>query len=280
MMPQSTPLVPYRTQSGGYSWTDIWGRFQRERVIFISDFIDEQAANKIIATLLFFAEGPDRSKKVTLYFNSPGALQQPGWAVFDAMMNVPYNITTVNFGLATGMGAFLCAAGHTRTALPNSRFLIQYTGLEEVYRGQASDIKLMVANNKRLNNRMVLELMRITGQKEDRIREDLKRDFYLSSDEAVRYGIIDGVTVAKAKRPLAIRKNEVWKPTGFGAFEGEIQTYQDKVKQVGRQEYIVDREEEPAGKPKAAPPAPRAPSPPSRPVDDEGPGPDAGAGMM
>jgi len=243
MMPQSTPLVPFRTPGGVHQWMDIYGRFQKERKIFVSDFIDDQAANKIIATLLFFDRGDDNTKPVSIYFNSPGALQKPAWAVYDTMQQVRYNITTINLGLATGMGAFLCAAGHKRIALPNARFLVQYTGMEDVFQGQASDIALEVKQNKWLNNRMVTELMRLTGQTEEQIRGDLKRDFYLSAAEAVRYGLIDRIPFLDRKAPLVVRKGEVWSPTGFGAFEGEKQTYQDKWKQVGKKEYIVDPSE-------------------------------------
>ncbi len=108
--------------------------------------------------LLLFMRFEDPRKPISIYFNVPGALMKPCLAVYDTLRTLECPVTTVNLGLATGMGAFLCGAGTKgmRYALPNARFLMQRTGLDDPYQGQASDIGLMVRENLRDNDRMVL----------------------------------------------------------------------------------------------------------------------------
>ena len=119
----------------------------------------------------------DPRKPISIYFNVPGALMKPCLAVYDTLRTLECPVTTVNLGLATGMGAFLCGAGTKgmRYALPNARFLMQRTGLDDPYQGQASDIGLMVRENLRDNDRMEKALVQMTGHPLEKIKKDMHR---------------------------------------------------------------------------------------------------------
>lgn len=199
----------------------------RDRTLMISKFIDEEAANEIISIILYMRK-EDYKGDISIYFNVPGALLRPALAIYDLLQQTKENceIETVNLGLCTGMGAFLCSAGTKgkRSAMPNARFLLQRTGMDEVMRGQATDIVLEVRNVKAQNDRMEKELSMLTGQPLERIQNDLKRDFYLSSDEAVQYGLIDQVLL-----PAPLKRAARGQDADLGAFEGdEEQKYQGK----------------------------------------------------
>ena len=199
----------------------------RDRIMMINQYIDENAANEIISIMLYLRK-EDSAGPVTFYFNVPGAQLRPALAVYDLINQFRQSceITTVNLGLCTGMGAFLCGAGTKgrRCAMPNSRFLLQRTGMEQVFQGQAADIALEVGNMKTMNDKMEVELSKMTGQTIDQIQKDLKRDFYLSSDEAVRYGLIDKVLLPARKKRATMGKAFA----DLGSFEGENdQKYQN-----------------------------------------------------
>lgn len=204
----------------------------RDRTMMISQFIDEEAANNIISILLYMRRENPRDP-ISIYLNCPGGLLRPSLAVYDLLMQTRENcqIDTVNLGLCSGMGALLCSAGTKgrRSAWPNSRFLLQRIGLEGTFRGQATDIALEVKNIKTWNDRIEKELSTLTGQPQDKIHENLKRDFYLSSDEAVQYGLIDQVLLP-TPRKRAARGGEA----DLGAFEGdEQQRYQNRPENEG-----------------------------------------------
>ncbi|GFH53264.1 CLP_protease-domain-containing protein [Chaetoceros tenuissimus] len=225
-MPTETPMVPYKPPGSDYAqFIDIYSRFYRDRIMMIGKYIDENAANEIISIILYLRK-EDSTGPITLYFNVPGGDLRPCLAVYDLLMQTRENceITTVNLGLCAGMGALLCGAGTKgrRCAMPNARFLLQRTGMETPFQGQASDIGLEVANMKKMNDKMEVELMKMTGQTSEKVLADMKRDFYLSSDEAVRYGLIDKVLLpAKKKRATTGQDADI------GAFEGEdVQKYQ------------------------------------------------------
>ena len=199
----------------------------RDRTMLIGKYIDENAANEIISIILYLRQ-EDTSGPITLYLNVPGADLRPALAVYDLILQTRENceINTVNLGLCTGMGAFLCGAGTKgrRCAMPSSRFLLQRTGLDRPFQGQASDIGLEVANLKKMNDRMEYELSKMTGQTVAQVQLDLKRDFYLTSDEAVRYGLIDKVLLPAPQKRAAQGQD-----ADLGAFEGEDeQKYQNK----------------------------------------------------
>lgn len=204
----------------------------RDRTMFISRYIDEEAANNIISIMLYLRNESPRDP-ISMYFNVPGAQLRPALAIYDLMQNTKKNceIETVNLALTAGMGSLLCAAGTKgkRSALPNARFLLQRTGMDNVFQGQATDIALEVRNVKACNDRMEKELSLLTGQPVDRIHNDLKRDFYLFADEAVQYGLIDQVLLPSPRKRAARGQD-----ADLGAFEGnEDQRYQNKEQQGG-----------------------------------------------
>jgi ATP-dependent Clp protease protease subunit len=215
-------MVPYRPPGQDYAqFIGIYDRMARDRILFIGNYIDEEQANSIISTILYLRK-EDSEGPITLYLNVPGALLRPGLAVYDLLCQIRKDceITTVNIGLCTGMGALLAGAGTKgrRCALPNSRFLLQRIGMDTVFQGQATDIALEVRNVKKCNDRLDLELSRMTGHAAGKCREDMKRDFYLSADEAVRYGLIDRVL-----QPAPRKRATQGQDTDLGAFEGEDQ---------------------------------------------------------
>lgn len=226
-------MVPYRPPGSDYAqFVGIYDRMVRDRILFIGSFIDEENANSIISSILYLRK-EDSTGPITLYLNVPGSLLRPGLAVYDLLRQIGNDceITTVNIGLCTGMGALLAGAGTKgrRCALPNSRFLLQRIGMESVFQGQATDIALEVKNVKKMNDNLDMELSKMTGQTAEQCREDMKRDFYLSADEAVRYGLID-----KVLQPAPRKRATQGQDTDLGAFEGDDQQrYQDQTTEGG-----------------------------------------------
>ncbi|KAJ1459649.1 Clp protease-domain-containing protein [Pelagophyceae sp. CCMP2097] len=195
------PQVPYwPPNSDRHVYMDLYQRLYRDRIMLISDFIDEEKANNIIGGLVYF-QNENPNERISLYFNCPGALMKPCLAVYDVLQTLDCEVSTVNMGLASGMGAFLCGAGTKglRTALPNARFLMQRTGLDDPFMGQATDIANVVRENKRDNDRVEAALAEMTGHSPEKLQRDMKRDFYLSSYEAVQYGLIDQVLIPRDK---------------------------------------------------------------------------------
>lgn len=200
--------------------------------MLIGRYIDEEYANEIISILLYLRK-EDPKGEISLYFNVPGALFRPALAVYDVIQQTKEmcEISTVNLGLCTGMGALLCGSGTKgkRSAMPNSRFLLQRTGMDQPFQGQASDIGLEVKNIKYWNERMEEELSKMTGQSVEKIHKDLSRDFYLTSDEAVQYGLVDQVLL-----PTPNKRAARGQAADLGAFEGEEdQKYQGQKEDQG-----------------------------------------------
>ncbi|CAJ1937123.1 unnamed protein product [Cylindrotheca closterium] len=226
MMPSQTPMVPWKAPGSDVAqFVDINSAMYRDRTIMINKFIDEEAANEIISIILYMRK-EDYKGDISIYFNVPGALLRPTLAIYDLLQQTKQNceIETVNLGLCAGMASFLAAAGTKgkRSAMPNSRFLLQRTGMDEVFRGQATDIALEVRNVKKSNDRMEYELSQLTGQPVEKIHQDLTRDFYLTSDEAVQYGLIDKVLL-----PAPLKRAARGQDADLGTFEGdEEQKYQ------------------------------------------------------
>eukprot|EP01082_Thalassiosira_pseudonana_P004899 g4187.t1 g4187 contig15:523319-524566(-) len=196
MMPTTEPLVPH--PGAAYAqFIGLKSRQLRDRKLWIGQFIDEEASNSIISSLLYLQNESDK-EDIELYLNIPGAILRPSLAIYDSINELKADgckISTTNIALCAGMGALIAGAGTKgrRYSLPNARYLLQKTGIDSVFRGQATDIALEVANVKKWNEKINGEISRVTGQPIDRIDQDLKRDFYLSSEEAVRYGLIDEV---------------------------------------------------------------------------------------
>jgi ATP-dependent Clp protease protease subunit len=171
---------------------DIYSRLLKDRIIFLGTAMNDEIANLIIAQLLFL-ESEDPDKDINFYVNSPGGLVTAGLAVYDTMQYIKPDITTVCIGQAASMGAVLLAAGTRgkRYSLPNSRILIhQPMG---GFQGQASDIEIQAKEILRMKDRLNQILVEHTGKKMEDIQKDTDRDFFMSGEEAKKYGIIDHV---------------------------------------------------------------------------------------
>jgi ATP-dependent Clp protease, protease subunit len=194
------PMVVEQTSRGERAY-DIYSRLLKDRIVFIGSPIDDDIANLVIAQLLFLeAEDPD--KDINLYINSPGGVVTAGMAIYDTMQFIKPPVATVCLGQAASMAAVLLAGGEAgkRTALPNARILIhQPMGGA---RGQASDIKIQAEEILRMREHLNEILSKHTGQPLERISTDTERDYFMSSEQAKTYGIIDQVV---AKRAAAIK---------------------------------------------------------------------------
>jgi len=197
-------------------FVDIYQYLYRNRIMLVGNFIDEEVSNQMIATLLWLKTQEPRDKPITIYFNVAGCLLYPGLAVFDTIRDLQSTTTvnTLNIGLAVGMGAILCGTGDLRMALPNARYLLQKTGKEDPVSGQAIDVALEVAQCAKANDRLSIELSKLTGQPLPKIEKDLERDFYLDAAEAVQYGLIDQVLLPKRKEPRKRHYSDL--PDSFG----------------------------------------------------------------
>ena len=171
---------------------DIYSRLLKDRIIFLGTAMNDEIANLIIAQLLFL-ESEDPDKDINFYINSPGGLVTAGLAVYDTMQYIKPDIATVCIGQAASMGAVLLAAGThgKRYSLPNSRILIhQPMG---GFQGQASDIEIQAKEILRMKDRLNRILMDHSGKKLEDIQKDTDRDFFMSGEEAKKYGIVDHV---------------------------------------------------------------------------------------
>ena len=188
------PLVPIVIEQSGRGERayDIYSRLLKDRIIFLGTALNDEIANLIIAQLLFL-ESEDPDKDINFYVNSPGGLVTAGLAVYDTMQYIKPDITTVCIGQAASMGALLLAAGAhgKRYSLPNSRILIhQPMG---GFQGQASDIEIQAREILRMKDRLNQILVEHTGKLIEDIQRDTDRDFFMSGEEAKKYGIVDHV---------------------------------------------------------------------------------------
>lgn len=192
MSPIPWPMVVEQTPRGERHW-DIFSRLLKDHIIFIGSQIDDFVANLVIAQMLFLeAEDPDRD--INLYINSPGGSVTAGLAIYDTMQFVKPAVNTICVGQAASMGAVLLAAGAKgkRSALPNSRIMI-HQPLGYGFGGQATDVNIQAKELLRLKDRLNEILRDHTGQDIETIQRDTDRDYFMSSEEAVQYGLIDQV---------------------------------------------------------------------------------------
>lgn len=193
-------LIPIVIEQTGRSERayDIYSRLLKDRIIFIGTPIDDSVANTVIAQLLFLqTEDPD--KDIHLYINSPGGIVSSGLAIYDTMQYVKSNIATYCIGQAASMGALLLAAGTKgkRFALPHSRIMIhQPMG---GFQGQAADIEIHAREILRIKDTLNRILAEHTGQPIEKIQADTDRDFFMSSEEAKEYGLVDEVIYSAKK---------------------------------------------------------------------------------
>lgn len=188
---QLIPTVIEKSHYGERAF-DIYSRLLKERIIFLGSPITDAVANTVIAQLLFLAsEDPD--KDIQLYINTPGGSVTAGLAIYDTMQYIKPDISTICIGLAASMGAALLAAGQRgkRFALPNSEIMLhQVMGGAE---GQATDIAIRAKHILQVKDRINKILARHTSQPLKKIEKDTDRDFYMTTEEAVKYGIVDKV---------------------------------------------------------------------------------------
>ncbi len=190
------PIVVEQTNRGERAY-DIYSRLLKDRIIFLGAPIDDVFANLIIAQLLFL-EAEDPEKDINLYINSPGGSVTAGLGIYDTMQYVKPSINTICLGQAASMGAFLLTAGTKgkRYALPNARVMIhQPMG---GFQGQATEIDIHAREILKIRERLNEIMAKHTGQPLDKISQDTERDYFMSSEEAKRYGLIDEVIT----RPL------------------------------------------------------------------------------
>lgn len=192
-MPIGVPSVPYRIPGSPYErWVDIYTRLSQERIIFLGQEVTDGLANRIVAFLLYL-DSEDPSKPISLYINSPGGSVTAGLAIYDTMQHIKSEVVTICVGLAASMGSFLLAAGSPgkRLALPHSRIMIHQPSGGT--RGQASDIEIEAKEIIRVRRQLNEIYAARTGQSLDKIEKDMDRDFFMSAQEALEYGLIDQV---------------------------------------------------------------------------------------
>ncbi|QMU56465.1 MAG: ATP-dependent Clp endopeptidase proteolytic subunit ClpP [Candidatus Mycalebacterium zealandia] len=190
-MSSYVPFVVEQTGRGERSY-DIFSRLLRDRIIFIGSVIDDAIANLVIAQLVFL-ESEDPDKPVNLYINSPGGNVTAGLAIYDTMQYVKNEISTLCIGQAASMAAVLLAGGSAgrRQALPHSRIMIHQVlgGIQ----GQASDIEIHAKEILRVRQELNGILKTHTGQTLENIEKDTDRDFFMTAEEAMSYGVIDSI---------------------------------------------------------------------------------------
>lgn len=185
------PIVVEQTGRGERSY-DIYSRLLKDRIIFIGTAIDDHVANLVIAQMLFL-QMDDPKKDIHIYINSPGGSVTAGLAIYDTMQFVTCDVTTYCMGMAASMGAVLLCAGTKgkRFALPNSDIMIhQVSGGAQ---GQASDVERQVEFMFKLKKRLNRILAHHTGKSAEQVNKDADRDYYMTADEAMAYGLVDEV---------------------------------------------------------------------------------------
>lgn len=185
------PMVVEQTSRGERSY-DIYSRLLNDRIIMLSDEVNDVTASLVVAQLLYL-EGQDPDKDIDLYINSPGGSITSGMAIYDTMQYIKCDVSTICIGMAASMGAFLLAAGAKgkRYALPNSEIMIhQPLGGAQ---GQATDVQIHAEHIIRIKDRMNRMLSEMTGQPLETIKLDTERDNFMTAEQAAAYGLVDKV---------------------------------------------------------------------------------------
>ncbi len=188
---QLIPTVIEKSNYGERAY-DIYSRLLKERIIFLGDIIDDNVANTVIAQLLFL-ESEDKDKDIKLYINTPGGSVTAGLAIYDTMQYVKPDVSTICVGTAASMGAVLVAAGakKKRFALPNAEVMIhQVMGGAE---GPATDVKIRAEHILRVRDRINKILAKHTNQTFNKIERDTDRDYFMTAEEALKYGVVDKI---------------------------------------------------------------------------------------
>ena len=187
-------LVPYvieQTSRGERSY-DIYSRLLKERIIFLGEEVNDVSASLVVAQLLFL-ESEDPGKDIHLYINSPGGSVSAGFAIYDTMNYIKCDVSTICIGMAASMGAFLLSGGARgkRFALPNAEIMIhQPLGGAS---GQATDVAIRAEWLVKTKEKMTRLMSEMTGQPIERVKQDVERDYFMSAEEGLKYGIIDEI---------------------------------------------------------------------------------------
>ncbi|MGC8754718.1 MAG: ATP-dependent Clp endopeptidase proteolytic subunit ClpP [Thermosulfidibacteraceae bacterium] len=198
------PIVIEQTERGERAY-DIYSRLLKDRIVFLGTPIDDYVANIVVAQLLFL-EAEDPEKDIYLYINSPGGLVTAGLAIYDTMQYIKPDVCTICIGQAASMAALLLAAGTKgkRYALPHARIMIhQPMG---GFHGQAKEIEIHAKEILRLKEALEEILSKHTGQPIEKIRMDTDRDYFMSAQEALEYGIIDEIIESRGAKPKGSTK--------------------------------------------------------------------------
>src|SRR5438034_7579764 len=189
-----SPLVPMVVEqtSRGERAFDIYSRLLNERIVFLGTPVDDQIANLIVAQLLHL-ESEDPDKDISIYINSPGGSVYAGLAIYDTVQFIKPDVSTICVGIAMSMGALLLAGGAKgkRMALPNAKILIHQ--VSSGFQGQATDIEIQARETIALKRRLEEIIAQHTAKSQEEISKDMERDYYMTSEEAKEYGIIDNV---------------------------------------------------------------------------------------
>lgn len=193
------PMVVDQTSRGERAY-DIYSRLLKDRIVFIGEEISDPLANLVIAQILFL-EKEDPDKDIDIYLNSPGGSVSAGMAIYDVMRHVKCDVATVCVGLAASMATLLLAAGTTgkRYAMPNARVMIHQTSGGS--RGTVADTRIYFEEMNRMFETYIRIMAERTGKDPDQIRRDCDRDFWMSAEEAVSYGIVDSLIADKKTVP-------------------------------------------------------------------------------
>ncbi|MCL2451490.1 ATP-dependent Clp protease proteolytic subunit [Candidatus Saccharibacteria bacterium] len=185
------PTVVEKSYDGERAY-DIYSRLLKDRIIFIGEELSEHAANLVVAQLLFLAS-EDPKADISLYINSPGGSVYDGLAVYDTMNFVPCDVATYGIGLQASMGAFLLSSGTRgkRFMLPNAKAMIHQPSSGT--RGKVTDMEIDLRESIDLKEKLAKILATNTGQKVEKIKEDMERDYWMAAEEAKKYGLVDGV---------------------------------------------------------------------------------------
>lgn len=203
------PLIPYVIEKSGREerMYDIYSRLLKDRIIFLGSQVDDQVANALVAQMLFL-QSDDPKADIHLYINSPGGSVSAGMAIYDTMQFVSCDVATYCIGQAASMGAVLLAAGAKgkRYALPNARIMIHQplAGMQ----GTAEEISIHVREFQRIKQKLNGILLKHTGQTLQKIEQDTERDRFMSSEEAVHYGLIDKVVESMPRVEASTKTKE------------------------------------------------------------------------
>ena len=195
---RNSSLVPYVVEQTGHGERsyDIFSRLLKDRIIFLSDEVNDATASLVVAQLLFLdSEDPD--KDINLYINSPGGSVTAGMAIYDTMQYTKADVSTICVGMAASMGAFLLSSGAKgkRFALPNSEIMIHQPlgGVQ----GQTTDMKIHVERMLKIKENLNKILSENTGQPIDIVKQDTERDNFIDAEEALKYGLIDNIVTKR-----------------------------------------------------------------------------------